>query len=188
MSRSQTSLRDQFLISMPHLDDDAFAQSIIYICDHSEYGAMGLVINRPMQMHLDAMLSHLDLPENPQAAEIPVYAGGPVQSDRGFVLHREFLGNPWLATHAITDNLFLTTSMDILEAIGQTGQADALIALGYAGWGPGQLEQEISDNVWLSCPANSDIMFTLPAEERMQAAAAGMGFNLNQLTAQSGRA
>lgn len=181
-------LRDHFLISMPHLQDDEFAQTIIYICDHSEYGAMGIVINRPLSMPLGGMLSHLEMPATTQAAQLPVYAGGPVQNDRGFVLHKEYLGNPWLATHAITDEIYLTTSTDILEAIAQGAPAEAIVALGYAGWGPGQLEQEISDNLWLSCQANSDIMFNLPAEERMQAAAALLGINLNLLTAHSGHA
>lgn len=183
-----TYLRDHFLISMPHLQDDEFAQTIIYLCDHSEYGAMGIVINRLLSMPLGEMLSHLEMPAATQAAQLPVYAGGPVQNDRGFVLHKEYLGNPWLATHAITDEIFLTTSTDILEAIAQGAPAEAIVALGYAGWGPGQLEQEISDNLWLSCQANSDIMFNLPAEERMQAAAALLGINLNLLTAHSGHA
>jgi len=188
MPNSSTNLRDHFLVSMPHLDDDTFAQTIIYICDHSEYGAMGLVINRPLNISLNDMLDHLELPSGQAAQGTPVYAGGPVQSDRGFVLHKALLGNPWLATHAITEDLYLTTSVDILEAIGHSGTSEAIISLGYAGWGPGQLEEEISDNVWLSCPANSDIMFNKPAADRMQAAAALLGINLNLLTAQAGHA
>lgn len=188
MLNTQTCLRDHFLISMPHLEDDTFAQTIIYICDHSEYGAMGLMVNRPLNFPLDKMLSHLDLPSSSFAGAIQVHSGGPVQSDRGFVLHKSYLGNPWLSTHAVTDNLFLTTSMDILEAIALSNCAEALIALGYTGWGPGQLEQEITDNVWLSCPANSDIMFHEPAEDRLQAAATIMGVNLNLMTSHIGHA
>ncbi len=187
MSNFQTCLRDHFLISMPHLDDDTFAQTIIYICDHSEYGAMGLIINRPLAFNLNDLLQHLNIPPAGHS-EIKVYEGGPVQPDRGFVLHRSFLGNPWLATHPITDDIYLTTSLDILEALAQAQSGEVLVALGHAGWGPGQLEQEISDNVWLSCPANSDIMFNMPASERMQAAAALLGINLNLLTAHSGHA
>lgn len=188
MLKSQTCLRDHFLISMPHLEDDTFAQTIIYICDHSEYGAMGLMINKPLNFHLDKMLNHLDLPASNIAQSIPVYSGGPVQNERGFVLHKTYLGNPWLSTHAITDELFLTTSFDILEAIALTDSTEILITIGYTGWGPGQLEQEITDNVWLSCPANSDIMFNKPAEERLQAAAAILGINLNLLSSQTGHA
>ncbi len=188
MLNTQTCLRDHFLISMPHLEDDTFAQTIIYICDHSEYGAMGLMLNRPLNFHLDKMLNHLDLPTSNIARSIPVYSGGPVQNDRGFVLHKSYLGNPWLSTHAVTDELFLTTSFDILEALALSESTEALITLGYTGWGPGQLEQEITDNVWLSCPANSDIMFNKPAEERLQAAAATLGVNLNLLTTHIGHA
>ncbi|WP_372737320.1 YqgE/AlgH family protein [Neptunomonas sp.] len=188
MLNTQTCLRDHFLISMPHLEDETFAQTIIYICDHSEYGAMGLMLNRPLNFHLDKMLNHLDLPTSHIARSIPVYSGGPVQNDRGFVLHKSYLGNPWLSTHAVTDELFLTTSFDILEALALSESTEALITLGYTGWGPGQLEQEITDNVWLSCPANSDIMFHKPAEERLQAAAATLGVNLNLLTTHTGRA
>ena len=188
MLNTQICLRDHFLISMPHLEDETFAQTIIYICDHSEYGAMGLMVNRPLNFHLDKMLNHLDLPTSHSALSIPVYSGGPVQNDRGFVLHKSYLGNPWLSTHAITDELFLTTSFDILEALALSESTEALITLGYTGWGPGQLEQEITDNVWLSCPANSDIMFHKPAEERLQAAAATLGVNLNLLTTHIGHA
>lgn len=188
MLSTQTCLRDHFLISMPHLEDETFAQTIIYICDHSEYGAMGLIVNRPLNFHLDKMLSHLDLPSSNTASSIQVYSGGPVQSDRGFVLHKNYLGNPWLSTHAVTDELFLTTSLDILEAIALSDSAEALITLGHTGWGPGQLEQEITDNVWLSCPANSDIMFHKPAEDRLQAAATILGINLNLMITHTGHA
>ncbi|SIS43127.1 YqgE/AlgH family protein [Neptunomonas antarctica] len=188
MLKFQTCLRDHFLISMPHLDDENFVQTIIYLCDHSEYGAMGLIVNRPLNFHLDNILDHLELPAGHLARSIPVYSGGPVQNNKGFVLHKAYLGNPWLSTHTITNELFLTTSFDILEAFAQSGSADALIALGCSCWGPGQLEQEISDNAWLSCPANSDIMFNMPAADRMQAGAAILGINLHLLTAHSGHA
>lgn len=188
MNKKQICLRDHFLISMPHLQDDGFAKTIIYLCDHSEYGAMGLVINQPLALTLSEMLTHLDMKTGKYQQATSVYAGGPVQSDRGFVLHRPYLGDPWLSTYKISDEIQLTTSLDILEAISSHGSAEALIAIGYAGWGAGQLEEEISNNVWLSCPANSDIMFNMPAGERMQAAAALLGVNLNLLTAHSGRA
>lgn len=149
---------------------------------------MGLIVNRPLELNLTDLLSHLEIPSHPSNKEVKVYEGGPVQTDRGFVLHKSFLGNPWLSTHQITDDIYLTTSLDILEALAQTNSGEALVALGHAGWGPGQLEKEISDNVWLSCPSNSDIMFNMPASERMQAAAAMLGINLNLLTAHSGHA
>lgn len=188
---SSTHLRHQFLLSMPHLEDPNFAQTLTYICDHSEYGAMGLIINRPAGMQLPELLSHLALnSDTPGLAEHPVYAGGPVHEDRGFVLHSpNGYRADWLNTHRVTDEICLTTSLDILEAIAiGCGPDDFIITLGYAGWGPGQLERELADNLWLSCPANFDIMFRMPAEERLQAAASVLGINLNLLPAHAGHA
>lgn len=181
------SLQGHFLISMPHMDDPNFAQTVIYICEHNASGAMGIIINRPIEIDLGELLQHLDFSfHNDQTA--PVYAGGPVQDDRGFILHRRTT-NEWESCYHITDELTLTTSMDILQAISEnSGPEQFLVALGYAGWGAGQLEQELSENVWLSCPANLDIMFHTPAEERLQAAAATLGVNLDLLTSQSGHA
>ena len=181
------SLQGHFLISMPHMDDPNFAQTVIYICEHNESGAMGIVVNRPIEMDLGQLLQHLEFSYNSDLTDL-IYAGGPVQNDRGFILHRHTT-NEWESCYNITDELTLTTSMDILQAISEnSGPEEFLVALGYAGWGPGQLEQELSDNVWLSCPANLDIMFGTPAEERLQAAAATLGVNLDLLTSQSGHA
>ncbi|WP_296061353.1 YqgE/AlgH family protein [uncultured Amphritea sp.] len=181
------SLQGHFLISMPHMDDPNFAQTVIYICEHNESGAMGIVVNRPIEMDLGQLLQHLEFSYNSDLTDL-IYAGGPVQNDRGFILHRHTT-NEWDSCYNITDELTLTTSMDILKAISEnSGPEQFLVALGYAGWGPGQLEQELSDNVWLSCPANLDIMFGTPAEERLQAAAATLGVNLDLLTSQSGHA
>lgn len=184
-------LRDKFLISMPHLQDPHFAQTVTYICDHSEYGAMGVIINRPAGLALAELLSHLDLDlVDDRQTCVEVYAGGPVHEDRGFVLHRPSKQqSSWLATHNITDDVSLTTSLDILEAIALGyGPSEYLVALGYAGWGPGQLEQELSENLWLSCPANLDIMFRMPTEERLQAAASVLGINLDLMTVTAGHA
>lgn len=181
------SLQGHFLISMPHMDDPNFAQTVIYICEHNESGAMGIVVNRPIEMDLGQLLQHLEFSYNSDLTDL-IYAGGPVQNDRGFILHRHTT-NEWDSCYNITDELTLTTSMDILKAISEnSGPEQFLVALGYAGWGPGQLEQELSDNVWLSCTANLDIMFGTPAEERLQAAAATLGVNLDLLTSQSGHA
>lgn len=181
------SLQGHFLISMPHMDDPNFAQTVIYICEHNESGAMGIVVNRPIEMDLGQLLQHLEFSYDSDLTDL-IYAGGPVQNDRGFILHRHTT-NEWDSCYNITDELTLTTSMDILKAISEnSGPEQFLVALGYAGWGPGQLEQELSDNVWLSCPANLDIMFGTPAEERLQAAAATLGVNLDLLTSQSGHA
>ena len=182
------SLQDHFLISMPHMADQHFDHTVTYICDHSEYGAMGIVVNRPLDMDFQELMEHLKLDKDTVINNAPIYAGGPVQSDRGFILHLSDQSN-WASSYPISDQLSLTTSMDILEAIAN-GDAphQYLIALGYAGWGVGQLEQEMSDNTWLSCTANLDIIFDTPAEERLQAAASILGVNLDLLTSQSGHA
>lgn len=184
-----TSLRDHFLISMPHLMGDSFSHSLTYICDHGEHGAMGIIINRPISMSVQELFGYCDIDAIPSPHhQQNVFMGGPVQSDRGFVLHRN-TGRKWLSTHLVTSDICMTTSNDILSSIAVDDmQADYLVALGYAGWAPGQLEDELYDNIWLSCPANSDILFRLPAEERLQAAAASFGVNLQRLTAHVGHA
>ncbi len=184
-----TRLRNQFLLSMPHLDDPNFAQTLTYICEHGDYGALGLVINRCSGLQLPDLLNHLDLPSGPiELARHPVYDGGPVHPDRGFVLHPHS-AETWLNTQEITPDVSLTSSLDILEAIAANqGPDEFLVTLGYAGWGPGQLEEELSNNLWLSCPFNFDIIFRMPAEERLNAAASMLGINLNLLTAHAGHA
>ena len=182
-------LRDHFLISMPQLADRNFVQTLTYICDHSAQGAMGLVINRPLELTLNEMLEHLDFThdELPQG-EMPIYAGGPVQVERGFVLHSP-TAQQWTSSYAIHDRLSLTTSLDILQAIARgDGPQRQLIALGYAGWGAGQLEREISENSWLSCPADLDIIFATQAEERLAAAASKLGVDLRLLSTDAGHA
>lgn len=186
-----TGLRNQFLLSMPHLEDPHFAQTLIYICEHNEYGAMGLIVNRNAGVPIKELLSHLELePIDPHNCQQPIYVGGPVHEDRGFVLHSPGGGpNGWLCTREISPEVSLTTSLDILEAIALgEGPGHFLVALGYAGWGPGQLESELGENLWLSCPFNFDIMFRMRAENRLQAAASGLGINLNLLTAHAGHA
>lgn len=186
---SSTSLRDHFLISMPQVQDDSFAHTITYVCHHSEYGAMGLVINRPIGFDLGALAFQLGIEYHPAARQQDIYDGGPLQRDRGFVLHSGSSADNWLSCHSLNDELCLTTSNDILEAIcNGHGPENYLITLGYAGWAPGQLEREMSDNLWLSCPAKLDIMFAVSAQQRMQAAASMMGINLNLLSLHSGTA
>ena len=187
---STESLRNHFLISMPHLDDQNFSQTVIYVCDHSEYGAMGIVVNRSVGISLSDLCDHLSLPAPSfNHADTDIFSGGPVRNDRGFVLHRSSNPQEWATSHCIIDDLYLSTSLDAIEAAaeGRFGN-NYLIALGCAGWSPGQLETELSDNAWLSCPANSDILFSTPSNKRMQAAAATLGVNLNLLTAHSGHA
>ena len=182
------SLSNHFLIAMPALDDPNFHHTTTFICEHDEDGALGVVINRPMNMRLAEILKYMDIePGSEEISATPVYMGGPVQNDRGFVLH-EPSGN-WEATLKVTDTIGITSSRDILQAIAAgEGPERAIVTLGYAGWGAGQLEQELADNTWLSGPASSKIVFDTPSEQRWQAAAALLGVDLNLLSSDAGHA
>ncbi|MEP5765787.1 MAG: YqgE/AlgH family protein [Halieaceae bacterium] len=182
------SLRDHFLLAMPSLTDAIFANSITYLCEHTEQGAMGIVINQPLDLCVEEVLAHLDLPCGGHLRETPVMAGGPVHMDRGFVLHRP-CDHEWEASLSVTEDICLTTSRDILVSISRDqGPPDNLIALGYAGWSAGQLESEISDNSWLTLPADSAIIFDTPCHLRMSAAAAQLGVDLNLISGEAGHA
>lgn len=184
----QSNLTNHLLIAMPNLADPNFSHTVTYICEHSEKGAMGLVINRPIDINVAEILEQMEIPvSEPTAGEAPVYLGGPVEEQRGFVLHSS--DSEWDSTLRINDQVSVTTSRDILEAMARgEGPEQALVALGYAGWGPGQLEQEILDNSWLSAPADQSILFTLPPARRWQAAAELLGVDLNRLSSESGHA
>jgi len=186
--KSDTSLSNNFLIAMPALADPNFARTVTFICEHSNDGAMGLVVNRPTNLKLREILDQLGIAgASPTHAESPIYFGGPVQNNRGFVLH-EPLGN-WEATMAVTDTLGISTSRDILEALAHDKGPDRyLVTLGYAGWGAGQLERELTDNSWLNVPSASDILFTFPPEQRWKAAAKLAGIDLALLSAEAGHA
>lgn len=183
------SLRNHFLIAMPGLEDANFAHSITFLCDHDAQGAMGLVVSRPLDLSHDEIFDHLDFTDFPRGHTQVVLFGGPVQTDRGFVLHRREQGQKWQSSLELGEELSLTTSRDILQAMAHNrGPRDALVALGYAGWGPGQLEREIADNAWLTLPAESWILFDVPPERRAHAAAARLGINLDLLSSARGTA
>jgi len=181
-------LNNHFLIAMPALDDPNFFHSVTYICEHNEQGAMGIVINNPLDISISDVLTHMDMSVNDQMlSKNPVYFGGPVQPDRGFVIH-EPIGQ-WDSMLEITDSIGLTTSRDILEAINHgEGPQRSLVALGYAGWGEGQLEHELLENAWLTCPADSAIIFDTPIEDRWTAAATSLGIDINTLSGNFGHA
>jgi len=181
-----TYLTNHFLIAMPALGDPNFFQTVTYVCLHNRDGAMGIVINRPLDIDLGDVLEHMDIEvEDIHASRMAVFEGGPVQRERGFVIHQPI--GQWEAMMTINDDLGITTSRDIINAIANgQGPSNMLIALGYAGWGAGQLEQEMADNAWLSTPADYHIIFQTPPEQRWQAAAAGMGIDLNLLSNQVG--
>jgi putative transcriptional regulator len=187
-ARSVDCLRDHFLLAMPCLTEGIFAQSITYICEHGESGAMGIVINRPLDLSVSEIFEHLQITTQSDFSAEPVLAGGPVQMDHGFVLHRK-CDKIWEASLKVTPEITLTTSRDILRAIAVgDGPQDHLIALGYAGWGAGQLEQELADNSWLMLPGNSEVIFSTPVDQRLGAAAAQLGIDMNLISAQAGHA
>ena len=182
------SLKDHFLIAMPSLTEGIFAHSVTYLCEHNPDGAMGIIINRPMGIALGEILEQLNIEGARRHGEDPVMAGGPVQTDRGFVLHRAD-ARQWESTLPITAEISLTTSRDILDAFARDdGPEYALVALGYAGWGAGQLEEELAANAWLTIPADSAIIFGLPAEKRFDAAVAKLGIDLARLAPGAGHA
>ena len=184
-----TNLTNQLLVAMPSLADPNFNQAVALICEHSaDKGALGIVVNKPLPMTLSEVLSQMKL----EAADAAIGArsvlrGGPVHKDRGFVVHRP--GGQWDSSHVVSDQIQVTTSRDVLEAMARgAGPRDAFIALGYAGWGAGQLEREMLDNAWLSLPLDEAIVFETPFEDRWQAAWRRLGVDLARLSHQAGHA
>ncbi|MBB1074768.1 YqgE/AlgH family protein [Rhodoferax sp. 4810] len=187
--RVATSLTNQFLIAMPRLEDPNFSRTVTYICEHNDQGAMGIIINRPMEIRLSDVFEQLDIvATSPELNNSAVYLGGPVQTDRGFVLHPTSALS-FDSTLHVTPELCVTTSRDVLEAIASgRGPQQCLVALGYAGWASGQLEAELTTDAWLTGPANAETLFDLPAEQRWQAAAQLLGVDLNLVVGQVGHA
>ncbi|MBI4289889.1 MAG: YqgE/AlgH family protein [Betaproteobacteria bacterium] len=185
---AQVDLTHHFLIAMPNMADPYFSRTLTYICEHNEQGALGIVVNRPIDMTLGALFERLDMALSSDGpGSKPVYFGGPVQTERGFVLHQP-LGQ-WQSTLSVRDKVGLTTSKDILEAVGNgTGPAKMLVTLGYSGWAAGQLESEIKQNAWLTVEAQDAIIFDLPAEQRLPAAMRLLGVNYATLSDEAGHA
>ncbi|MEW6992322.1 YqgE/AlgH family protein [Colwelliaceae bacterium 6441] len=182
------SLENHLLIAMPALKDSYFDKTVTYICEHNDEGAMGLIINLPVHVTVNELLSQLeeDIPPTSDLTQL-VLTGGPVSTDRGFVLHSPQSG--WSSSLALSDDVMITTSKDILIAIGSDNAPEQyMITLGYAGWGPGQLEQEIQANSWLTAPSDNDILFNTPIEQRWQKAAEKLGVNIAHLSADIGHA
>ncbi len=188
MPATSTPLANQLLIALPSLADPNFARSVALICQHDEDGAMGVVVNRPSEYTLGDVFEQMGI-ETGDAALVgqPVLAGGPVHPERGFVLHDG--ERAWDSTLPIADGLYLTTSRDILEAMARgDGPAHAVVALGCAGWGAGQLEHELVEDTWLTVPADAELLFGTPLEQRWQAAAGRIGIDMANLAAHSGHA
>jgi putative transcriptional regulator len=188
LSVSSINLTHHFLIAMPNMADPYFAKSLTYVCEHNDQGALGLVVNRPIDMTLQALFERLSLTlQHKDLSDAPIYFGGPEQTDRGFVLH-EPAGN-WQSTLRVRDAIGLTTSKDILEAVGRgEGPQKILVTLGYAGWSPGQLEHELGQNAWLTVEAKDAIIFDLPSEERLPAAMELLGVDYARLADSAGHA
>ena len=194
ISFSADHLANQFLVAMPGMVDPNFAGSVIYLFEHTERGAMGLVVNRPSEVNLSTLFDKIDLKlEIAPLLDQPVYFGGPVQVERGFVLHESNPNLSYSSSLIIPGGLTMTTSKDVLEAVaGGTGPQQFLMTLGYAGWGAGQLEEEITLNGWINVPLNRDqmmdIIFNTPSSQRYQKAMNHLGFNLSDLSGEAGHA
>lgn len=181
------SLCDHFLIAMPSMEATSFAQSVTYICEHNENGAMGIMINNPLPMPLGEIFSQMNLDDRAHQGSTTIVAGGPVQVERGFVLHDS--STEWASTIKVSDEISITASSDVIDAIaaGQ-GPTPYLVALGYAGWEKGQLEAEIAANSWLTVPADKNIIFNTPFEQRWTVAALALGINVSLIANTAGHA
>ncbi len=182
------NLRHQFLIAMPTLVDPNFERTVVYICEHNDKGAIGLVINRSTELTLARLFDKIELKlEIAPWKDAPVFFGGPVQTERGFVLHSP-AGN-YSSSLTVSDEIALTTSKDVLEAVASgAGPEKLFVTLGHSGWGGGQLESEIVQNAWLTVAANPEIIFETPVEQRFDAALKLLGVDATQLSGLSGHA
>ncbi|MCT8985713.1 YqgE/AlgH family protein [Shewanella phaeophyticola] len=184
------SLKDHLLIAMPSLDDTFFERSVIYICEHNDKGAMGIMVNRPIGVDVEELLDQMELnpsPEHMFSINEQVLIGGPVAPDRGFVIHTP--QKNWINSVEISDYSMLTTSRDILTSIGTGKSPDKfIVALGYAGWGKDQLEQELAENTWLTIKASPELLFNGDHEQLWQSATQALGFDFWQMSTQIGHA
>jgi putative transcriptional regulator len=182
------SLAGQLLVAMPHMEDHRFVRSVIYLCAHNSEGAMGLVLNKLVgTLTLPELLDSLGIPAAGLGSIPRVHFGGPVESGRGFVLHSADYSEE--GSLAVGDNLALTATLDILRAIGRgEGPRRSILALGYAGWGPGQLDGELQNNGWLHAPADEDILFDADLDSKWQRALAKLGVDLSMLSSEPGHA
>ena len=188
MGGSAANFTHHFLIAMPTMADPRFSQTLTYVCEHNEDGALGIVVNKPTEMTLSALFEQIEVPlADEDLRRTPVHFGGPVQVDRGFVLHRP--PGEWQSTLSINKQIGLTTSRDILQAVGEgRGPNQILVSLGYAGWAPGQLEQELTQNAWLTVGADLGVIFDLRPEQRLSAAMSLLGVDLTSLSDDVGHA
>ncbi|WP_417330242.1 YqgE/AlgH family protein [Halomonas cupida] len=181
------SLRNHFLMAMPHLEDPNFAGTLSYLCDHDEKGTMGVIVNKPTDLTLEALFEQLEIEavDGPNR-QAPVYFGGPVHKDRGFILHHG-QAEEWDSSLQVTEELALTTSMDMMQALASgEGPEKFIVCLGCAGWESGQLENELMDNAWLTVEGRQEVIFETPPEQRLTASAGLLGVDLNLMTREAG--
>ncbi|WP_193165829.1 YqgE/AlgH family protein [Microbulbifer hainanensis] len=184
---THSSLRGQFLLAMPGMQDPRFHQTIAFVCEHNREGAMAIVINTPSKVHWKEVFDQLSLEDFSLRSDETVLLGGPVAPEQGFVLHGA--GALFDSTMQVNRDISLTASKDILESLAAgRGPDDVLLALGYSGWGAGQLEQELAENSWLTLPAEPEILFATPWQKRWQTAAARHGIDMSGLGSQAGHA
>ncbi|WP_131781044.1 YqgE/AlgH family protein [Legionella gresilensis] len=184
----ETSLANHLLIAMPSLTDPNFERTVIYICEHHPQGTVGLIINRPTEYQLSMVFEQLNiLPLHQEISLRPLLFGGPIQPERGFVIHRP--SGEWRSSLSLQDDVTITTSNDIIRAIAAgNGPQDALVTLGYVGWIDNQLEQEVQDNVWLVCPYKHEILYDVPYRQRWEYAGSLIGIKMSQLSSSIGHA
>jgi putative transcriptional regulator len=192
MASDRINLTNQFLIAMPGMGDDSFSGAVVYLCEHTENGALGLVINKPIDIKLKNLFEKVDLNlASTPLAEQPVFYGGPVQTERGFVLHERQgdVPSPYNSTLSIPGGLEMTTSKDVLEALANgAGPRRLLVTLGYSGWAAGQLERELGRNGWLTVDAVPEIIFDTPVAQRYVRAISLLGFDPRMLSQEAGHA
>lgn len=191
MAPSTLNLANHFLIAMPSMQDPIFGGAVVYVCEHNDKGVLGVVINKPTDMTMDVLFERIDLKVaddiQAEVANEPIMFGGPVQDDRGFVLHTP--GGHYSSSLAVTEEVAFTTSIDVLEAVASgDGPQRLLVSIGYAGWSPGQLEDELSRNGWLTVGADASVMFDLPIEQRYTAAIKLLGIDPMMLASEAGHA
>jgi putative transcriptional regulator len=188
---SELNLANHFLIAMPTMEDPIFGGAVVYVCEHNEKGVLGVVINKPTDMTMEVLFDRIDLKVadslRPAVTDEPIMFGGPVQDDRGFVLHSP--SGRYSSSLNVTDDVAFTTSIDVLEAVASgAGPSRMLVSIGYAGWSPGQLEEELSRNGWLTVRADTHVLFDLPIEERYNAAIKLLGIDPMMLATEAGHA
>lgn len=190
-SATSLNLANHFLIAMPSMDDPIFGGAVVYICEHNDKGVLGVIINKPTDMTMEILFERIDLNitdgSHNDVVNEPIMFGGPVQDDRGFVLHTP--GAHYSSSLTVTSEVAFTTSIDVLEAVANgAGPKRMLVSIGYAGWSPGQLEQEIGRNGWLTVGADAHVLFDLPIEERYTAAIRLLGIDPLMLASEAGHA